>query len=104
MNRFIYHSKGVNDSEYPTFYIIETELNYDQLKDYLHKEAKRHAADNNNLILDDYLEEFYVTLEDKTYFFCLGDHIKENPSYETVFHYDQFFKDKKIKIGLEQIL
>jgi len=104
MNHFVYHSKGVNDSEYPTLYIIETELNYNQLKDYLHKEAKRHAADNNNFILDEYLEEFYVTLEDKTYFFCLGDHIKENPSYETVFEYDQFFTDKKIKIGLEQIL
>jgi hypothetical protein len=104
MNRFVYHSKGVNDSEHPIFYLIETELNYDQLKDYLHKEAKRHMEDNQFAILDEYLEEFYIVLEGKTYFFCLGDHIKENPSYETVFYYDQFFKDKKIKIGVEHIL
>lgn len=103
MNRFIYHSKGVNDSVYPIFYLIETELNYNQLKDYLHKEAKRHVTDNNNFVLDEYLEEFYVILEGKTYFFCLGDHIK-NVSYETIFEYDQFFKDKKIKVGLEQVL
>jgi len=104
MNRFIYHSKGVNDSEYPTFYIIETELNYHQLKDYLHKEAKRHMEDNQFAILDEYLEEFYIILEGKTYFFCLGDHIKNNLPYETLFEHDQFFKNKKIKIGLEQVL
>ena len=107
MNRFVYMTKGTYDGYYPIFYVIETELTYDQVLNFIDSEAQRHIdrtyTQRNKNIDDEYNENFRVKINNREYTFCLGDH-NGKISYEVLFKYDDFMGNHKMKINLEDVV
>lgn len=107
MNRFVYMTKGTHDAYYPIFYVIETELTYDQVLNFIDDEAQRYInssyTQKNKMFDDEYNESFRVKINNREYIFCLGDH-NGKISYEVLFKYDDFMGNRKMRINLEDVV
>ena len=107
MNKFIYLSKNTYDAYYPIFYVIDTELTYDEVMMFINNEAQKHVDNhyikNKKKIDDEYGVTFKVYINNREYSFCLGDHIGII-SYDVLFKYHDFMANHKMKINLENIV
>jgi len=107
MNKFIYLTKGTYDAYYPFFYVIDTELSYEEVVMFINNEAQKyvdmHYMKNKKKIDDEYSVTFEVHINSREYRFCLGDHVG-TLSCDFLFNYHDFMANHKMKLNLENIV